>query len=104
MTGRAGQLVIHAVIVSLGSGTATGASANNHCRSNTHLDSRKRRARSHRLDRVTTTKIITTWCKRGGERGVNEGRREYQKEWKGESEGGYCGLEGLKGTIKGAEG
>ena len=34
MTGRAGQLAIHAVIVSLGSGTATGASTNHHCRSN----------------------------------------------------------------------
>ena len=67
MTGRAGQLVIHAVIVSLGFGTATGASVNHHCGSNTHLDSGKRRARSHRLDRTTTT-ITTatiTWCNRG---------------------------------------
>ena len=37
MTCRAGQLAIHAVIVSLGSGTATSTSVNNHCRSNTHL-------------------------------------------------------------------
>ena len=34
MTGRTGQLAIHAVIVSLGSGTATGASVISHCRSN----------------------------------------------------------------------
>ena len=34
LAGRAGQLAIHAVVVSLGSGTATGAGGNNHCRYN----------------------------------------------------------------------
>ena len=75
LTGGVGQLAIHAVIVSLGSDTAAGAGVNSHCRSNTHLSSRKRRARSHRLDRATTINniIITTiWC-RGGKMGVKGG-------------------------------